>query len=218
MESVVDFKKRTDMHILRKIWHMSAVSLMILIYHLAPAAWSGLLLVGLWLVFVSLDFMRLRIPPLNDFVVQLFRPIIRQNEVKDLAGTTYLLSGVLLVYLFFPRTIVFLTLLYLAFADPIASYIGIKYGRDKLFAHKSLQGSMAAFFACMISTYFVLNYKGIMMDRILLISVLGGLIGAMAEALPLGKVDDNFSIPVVSAIFLWILFFIFDGLTGVPSI
>jgi diacylglycerol kinase (CTP) len=51
-----------------------------------------------------------------------------------------------------------------------------------------------------------------------LISVLGGLIGAAAEALPFGKVDDNFSIPVISAIGLWILFFIFDGLAGFPSI
>src|SRR5690606_38510278 len=98
-----------------------------------------------WLLFVPLDFLRQSSPVLNDWLIHAFKPIMRQSEVNKLAGTTYLLTGVLFVVVFFPRPVVSLTLLYLAFADPIASLVGIRYGRDKLFGHKSLQGFIAAY-------------------------------------------------------------------------
>lgn len=209
----MEFKKRSDLHLARKFWHVITVFMMFLVYHYLPTFWSGVVLILACLIFVPFDFIRKKIPALNQMAMQVFGPIVRQNEVNGIAGTTYLLIGVLVVYLFFPRTIVLMTLLYLAFADPIASYVGIKYGKDKLFRNKSLQGSAAAFFVCAGLTYFVLHYKGIMLDRIFLISILGGVIGSAAEAIPVGKLDDNFSIPVFSAIGLWLLFFIFGGLS-----
>lgn len=185
---------------------------MFLVYHFVPPVWSKLILILACLIFVPFDFIRRKVPALNQLTMQIFGPIVRENEVNGLAGTTYLLIGVLIVDLIFPRTIVLLTLLYLAFADPIASYVGIKYGKDKLFRNKSLQGTAAAFFVCAGLTYFVLHYKGLLLDRIFLMSIFGGVIGSAAEAVPLGKMDDNFTIPVMSAIGLWILFFIFGGL------
>jgi len=209
----MEYKKRSDLHVARKFWHMTTVFLMALCYYYVPPFWAGVVLISACLIFIPMDFIRKKIPTLNEIILQIFGPIVRENEVRGIAGTTYLLAGVLIVYLFFPRTIVLLTLLYLAFADPIASYVGIKYGRDKLFQNKSLQGSFAAFLVCAGLTYFVLHHKGLMLDRALLVSILGGFIGAAAEAIPIGKLDDNFSIPVVSAFGLWILFFIFGGLT-----
>jgi dolichol kinase len=207
----MDFKKRSEMHWARKLWHMGGVMAIAFGYYYMPTFWARALLFVLWLCFVPFDFLRLRSPVLNDVATHLFRPIMRESEAKDLAGTTYLLSGVLLVALFFPREIVLITLLYLAFADPMASVIGIKYGKDKIFGHKSLQGSVAAFTICTVITLAVLFYKGIMLDRIVIVSLLGGLIGATAEAVPMGKMDDNFSIPVLSAIGLWLLFSAFGG-------
>lgn len=206
------FKKRSDLHIARKIWHVVTVFSMALCYYYLPSFWSASLLLAAWLIFVPLDFIRKKLPQLNELSLQIFGPIVRENEVKGVAGTTYLLTGVLIVYFIFPRDIVLLTLLYLAFADPIASYVGIKYGKDKLFKNKSLQGSAAAFFVCIILTYLFLQSKAIAMDRLIVMSILGGLIGSAAEAIPIGNLDDNFSIPVFSAIGLWILFYVFGGI------
>jgi len=103
--------------------------------------------------------------------------------------------------------------LYLAFADPIASIVGIRYGKDKIFGHKSLQGSFAAFTVCAFLTFFFLNYNGMMLDRAVIVSLLGGLIGCLAEAVPIGQLDDNFTIPVLSAAGLWTVFSIFGALT-----
>jgi diacylglycerol kinase (CTP) len=214
----MEFKKRTEMHWARKLWHMSGVTAIAIGYYYMPIFWARVTLLLLWLLFVPFDFWRLRSPFLNDIATHLFRPIMRESEAKDLAGTTYLLSGVLLVSLIFPREIVLITLLYLAFADPMASVIGIKYGKDKIFGHKSLQGSVAAFVICTVVTLAVLFYKGLMLDRIVIVSLLGGLIGALAEAVPVGRLDDNFSIPVISALGLWLLFMAFGGFASGLSI
>jgi dolichol kinase len=211
-------KKRTEMHWARKLWHMIGVCLIAAGYQFLPPFWAKIGILVLWLGAVPADVLRLKVPAFNEIMTHLFGAIMRDSEAKSLAGTTYLISGVLLISLIFPKDIVILTLMYLAFADPLASVIGIKYGKDKIFGHKSLQGSMAAFTVCALATFAVLSYKGIMLNRILVVSILGGLIGAIAEAVPLGKMDDNFSIPVVSAIGLWILFTIFGGFAPILSL
>lgn len=207
--NLVDLKKRSDIHYARKIWHMSAVFAMFLAYVFLPKEVSFSLLVIAWVLFVPFDFLRHRYAVLNDFAVHAFKPIMRQSEVKKLAGTTFLLTGVLIVYVIFPRPIVALTLLFLAFADPIASYFGILYGKDKIFGHKSIQGFMAAFFVCTSLTLAFLLYHNYLTDRVIVVSLLAGLVGAFAELIPIGKLDDNLTLPLMSAVGLSILFYFF---------
>jgi dolichol kinase len=141
----------------------------------------------------------------------MFRWIIRENEVHRLAGTTYLLAGTALIVLFFPKPVVVLTLLFLALADPLASYVGIKYGTDKVFGSKSLQGSMAAFFVCSVTTALFLTSKEILLPDMVVVSLICGLIGAIAELVPVFKLDDNFTLPVISASGIWIVFYLFGA-------
>ncbi len=143
------------------------------------------------------------------------KPIMRQSEVKKLAGTTFLLTGVLIVDLLFPRSVVALTLLFLAFADPIASYFGILYGKDKIFGHKSIQVLWLLFFVCTFLTYFYLVHHNYLMDRLIVVSLFAGLVGAFAELVPIGKLDDNFTLPLMSAIGLTILFYFFGFFANV---
>lgn len=211
----VDLKKRSDIHYARKIWHVSAVFVMFLAYVFLPPAVSLTILATAWSLFVPFDFLRHKYPALNEWAVHAFRPIMRQSEVKKLAGTTYLLTGVLLVDLLFPRPIVALTLLFLAFADPIASYFGILYGKDKIFGHKSIQGFMAAFFVCTGLTFLFLLYNNYLLDRLVIVSLFAGLVGAFAELVPVAKLDDNLTLPVISAMGLLILFYFFGFFTVV---
>jgi dolichol kinase len=211
----VDLKKRSDVHYARKIWHMSTVFMMFLAYVYLPPAVSMTILVVAGLTFIPFDFLRHRFPALNDWAVHAFKPIMRQSEVKKLAGTTFLVTGVLIVDVLFPRPIVSLTLLFLAFADPIASYFGILYGKDKIFGHKSIQGFIAAFCVCALVTFCFLIYHGLMLEHLLVVSLLSGLVGAFAELVPIGKLDDNLTLPVMSAIGLSILFYFFGFFANV---
>jgi dolichol kinase len=48
-----------------------------------------------------------------------------------------------------------------------------------------------------------------MLDRVIVVSLLAGLIGALAELVPIAKLDDNFTLPVMSSLGLYILFYLF---------
>lgn len=204
-------KKRNDLHLSRKLWHVLTVGMMASTYAFLPLRYSMACLAFACLLFIPMDFLRLKNPNLNQFVLKWFGPLMRQNEFNKLAGTTYLLIGVGLIALIFPRDIVLLTLLFLAFADPTASYFGIRYGKDKILGEKSLQGSLAAFFVCSMLTCGYLVYHNLMLEKLLLISLLGGVTGALSELVPVGKMDDNFSLPIISATSLWFLFYLFGA-------
>ncbi len=205
----VHLKKRSDLHFARKLWHMSGVFIMFLIFSYTSPVVSRTLLALAWVAFVPVDVLRQKYSILNDWILTIFKPIMRQTEVRRLAGTTFLLTGVLLVDLFFPREIVALTLLFLAFADPIASYFGILYGKDKIFGHKSIQGFVAAFFVCTILTFAYLNFHSFLVERLFLVSLFAGLVGAISEIVPIGKLDDNLTLPLISAVGLTVLFYLF---------
>ncbi|MGZ3691247.1 MAG: diacylglycerol/polyprenol kinase family protein [Pseudobdellovibrio sp.] len=203
------FKNRSDLHIARKIWHVSGVFTMFTAWLFLPHWLSMTMLIVGWLMFVPMDIIRQKNPEFNRTLSNIFRPIMRSSELNRLAGTTYLLTGTLVITLLFNTGVVSLSLLFLAFADPIASYVGIKYGKDKIFGHKSVQGFIAAFAVCSVLCFIFLYYNQVQ-EHLLVVSLFAGLIGALAELIPLGKLDDNFSMPVLSSLGLSLLFYFFN--------
>jgi diacylglycerol kinase (CTP) len=203
------YKKRSDVHWERKIWHISTVFFMAVAWMVLPFWVSMTLLILGWIAFVPVDFVRLNNPELNAHVSRWLRLIMRQSELDKLAGTTYLLTGIIVVASIFPKSIVSLSLLYLAFADPIASYVGIRWGRDKIFGHKSVQGFVAAFVVCFLITWSFLYFNNVV-DYLLVIALLGGLVGALAELIPIAQIDDNFTMPLLSSGGLYFIFQLFN--------
>jgi diacylglycerol kinase (CTP) len=149
---------------------------------------------------------------LNRFFTWLFGLVLREHERNRPAGSTLMMAGVALIILVYPRLVVILTLMLFAVADPLASYIGIRFGRDKLIGNKSLQGSLAALVACFVVALLFYISQGLMQDRLFIACLLTGLIGAGSELIPVGKLDDNFVFPVATATLLTGLFYVFEGL------
>ncbi|MEY4616547.1 MAG: hypothetical protein RJB66_1507 [Pseudomonadota bacterium] len=205
------FKRRSDLHLARKTWHMLGVLLMVLVHQRVSRENAIILLLGAMMIFVVPDLIRQYSSRLNEIFVNLFQLVIRENEVNRLSGNSYLLSGVLLIVLVFSPKIVGLSLLFLAFADPIASCVGILYGKDKILGQKSLQGFLAAFVVCTLATMGYLYVNGILLDKLLIVGVLAGFIGALSELLPIGKLDDNLTLPLMSATGLTLLFRLFGA-------
>ncbi len=208
----IKLKKRSDIHILRKLWHSLGVLFLLFLLQSFPQSMSLLLLFILWAVFVSLDLLRMKSRRLNQQIVRVMGLFMRENEFSKLAGTTYLLTGVLIVFLVVPHHIFVLTLLFLAFADPLASYFGLVYGRKKIYGEKTLQGSLGAFFVCFVlSTGYFASQK-IMIEHFWIASVSSALIGALAELIPVGKLDDNLTLPLLSSCGLYLIFYLLGGL------
>ena len=161
---------------------------------------------------IGFDVIRLKVPAMNRLFTWIFRPVMRETELQRVSGATSMLAGVTLIILIYPKVSVLLALLFLATADPLASYFGIRYGRDKLIGEKSVQGSFAAFTACFVLAIAYFWAGDLMMERLFIVSLLAGLIGAVSELTPIGRLDDNFVFPVLSATLLTGLLYVFGGL------
>ena len=170
-----DFKKRSDLHVARKIWHITGVLALFLGYYVLPLWLSKVLILVLFLLFAGTDILRLRNKNFNLLVTHYLRPIMRQSEIGNLAGTTYLAAGVTILIFLFDPIIVQLSLIFLAFADPIASYFGIRFGREKIWGEKTLQGFLAAFVVCSICSFLFLYLHEYNLWRAVVVSFIGGL-------------------------------------------
>jgi diacylglycerol kinase (CTP) len=204
-------REKSDLHLARKLWHCVTIGGVAAFYNVfgAKAAWIGSLAFGA--VFITIDILRQSQPRLNRFTVRVMGPVMRQHEIKSLSGATYFLLACYVLLLFNERHVVTLTLLFLAFGDPVASYFGIRFGKDKILGNKTLQGTLAAFAVCTFISLIYYYFNNLMTERLLIVAPLSGLIGAAAELVPIGKLDDNFTFPVVGAALLWMLFKVYGG-------
>jgi dolichol kinase len=203
---------RDDIHLARRLWHFLGVMGILYLYWKIPPEKARAAVLVFCLPLVAIDIARLYSPAMNKAMLILFKPFMRESERHRLAGITFMLIGVIINVLFLPRAVVPLTLLFLGVADPVASFVGIRYGKDKLVGNKSLQGSFAAFVACFVLACGYLSYLGLMHERLFIVCLLAGLIGALSELMPVGKLDDNLVFPVMSGVLLTGLFSIFGGL------
>lgn len=206
-------KSKKDLHVVRKVWHLAGVAIILLIFQSVPLLISQILAFILCCVFIPLDFRRLSHPDLNRLTQKIFGPVMRTRELDALSGMSYLFAGVLVLVLIFPADVVRLSLMFLGVADPLAAFVGQKWGREQLCAGKSLQGFLAAFVACTLITGFYLYYNNLVVERLLILAPLAGVSGAIAETLPIKRMDDNFTLPVLSAVALYILFYLFGVLS-----
>lgn len=199
-------KVRSDLHLARRLYHMLGVSIIAGLYYFIPRKEMLILFVGFTLLCVTVDLFRLQSKKLNDRLLAAFGSFIRKSEVNNLTGMTYLTIGVTTIAVIFPKEIVTLALLMLAVGDPVSSIFGIMYGKDVLVGKKTLQGALAGFIACTIVGLLYFSMSGIMTERLILASLIAGLIGAISELTPVLGLDDNFTFPIISSCLLWAQF------------
>ncbi|MCB0412149.1 MAG: hypothetical protein KDD22_06455, partial [Bdellovibrionales bacterium] len=152
-------RRRNDAHMARRLWHSLGVTSILILYLNLTQAQALKFAAVITFLFVALDLLRQHIPTLNRILIGVFRPFMRESERYGIAGTSALLLAVFLLIFFYPHDVVVLSLLFLAFADPLASYVGVRYGKDKILKEKSLQGTLAAFAICALTAgvYFFFN-------------------------------------------------------------
>ena len=206
-----ELKKKSDLHLSRKLWHACGIGLMVVIYSTAGHRVASLILFAAAAVVIPIDQLRRTKPALNRLAINLLGPVMRNHEMKQLSGMTYLIMGTAYLLLFFGQHLVMLTLLFLAIGDPVASFFGIRYGKDKIIGNKTLQGTMASFVICTVVAALYYYYQNVMTERLLIVAPLSGLIGAAAEVIPVGKLDDNLTFPIICSTLLWGLFHLFGG-------
>ncbi|CAB4252942.1 similar to Saccharomyces cerevisiae YOR311C DGK1 Diacylglycerol kinase, localized to the endoplasmic reticulum (ER) [Maudiozyma barnettii] len=175
-----------------------------------------------------LDLIRLRWSFFNKLYCRCVGALMRKKEIHTYNGVLWYLLGLIFSFSFFSKDVCLISLFLLSWSDTAASTFGRKYGHltPKIARNKSLAGSLAAFtvglLTCLVFYgYFVphynyLNKEGEIMwspesSRLGLMNLswLGGLVAALSEGIDIFNWDDNFTIPVLSSIFLHSVIYLF---------
>jgi dolichol kinase len=184
----------------RNVFHVSCgVSVVALVELLPSRAWLiGLpLAVGLWAW--SAEVSRRVWPSVNERLMKLFGNVAHAHERHRINSSTWFVTALFLLGLAFPRYATAVGVAVLGLADPAAALVGRRFGRTKLRAGRSLQGSLAFVAVGAVASLAVLALRHHGSPGAFALTALAAAVtGALAE-LYTERLDDNFTIPLASA-------------------
>ena len=199
--------KRSDLHILRKLWHISTGSLGLFLFlrsNEETNLWASIIM-AIAIAGFAIDMLRSKVKALNNFVLLVMGPLMRRSEREGVSGLPFYALGSSLSLFFYHKDIAVLSIMFLVFSDPLSSFFGVLYGKDKILPNKSLQGAVAGFFTCyLITLFYSINITTLSTD-ILVFSIVAGVIGSASELISAFNIDDNLTIPVVSGLGMTLL-------------
>lgn len=140
----------------------------------------------------------------NDVLMKVLGPIAHPAERYRInSASNYILALFVLAWLGYPA-IGALAVVVLGFADPVASFVGRRWGRTPLMNGRTLQGSLAfAVTGFGVGALTLLSlHPEIPEASALVMAAVGAVAGALAE-LASGRIDDNLTIPVITAGAAW---------------
>jgi dolichol kinase len=180
-------------------------------YFFLPKLPSLLILTPFALGAIAIDVIRLKRLPLHGFLNRLLGPVLREHESADFAGASYILSASVFTILFFDKSAAVAAISFIILGDIAAALVGRRFGKTKIRwgvgdSHvnwnnrKSLEGSLACLFICILVALVIPHLP-------LWVGIIGALVATVVEALPL-PINDNFSVPLLSGLFMHLLLII----------
>jgi dolichol kinase len=201
---------RSSSHVRRKLYHMAMGLFCFALYAFVLSRGQALAVLGVvGGILVGVDIFRFRYPALNVATLRVFGSVMRREELKSITANSFFILGLFIIVLFFSKPIVLLSAIYLAIGDPLAALVGTRYGRHyfpiKSLAKKSFEGSGANFAACSLATWCVATFIfNVPPAAAIPFALIGGAVSAVSELIPF-PINDNFTIPVLSAALLSLL-------------
>lgn len=201
---------RKDIHLSRRLFHFLSGSLIATMYNLFLTHKQIVYILGTCAsVLYLFEQVRISYPEIGRKLLILNRFLLRAEErLQESASVPYAM-GLLLTILTFPKVPAVIGIYTLAIADPLAAICGIQYGRRVVAGHKTLEGSFAFFastFAC--SLYVLVDAGDVGFGFALVASALIGGVVSLLELIPL-KLDDNLTIPLSTAVIVWLVCMLF---------
>ncbi len=199
----MELKKRSDLHLSRKIWHvMTGVSALSATYLLKFNSKQAAIVSGsIAIIGLIVEMLRLNNQKINNIFLKYMGSLLRDTEKNKMSGLVYYALGVSITFSIFPWHLAIMGILILIFADPLASLIGTKFGKRKIINGKSVEGFLGCWIVCCLTIY---GYSYFTQLNISLVFILlGGFLGALSELFVI--LDDNLSIPILSGLFFYLI-------------
>jgi dolichol kinase len=199
-------KTRADLHLPRRFFHLSMGMTCGLIYKHYLTHQQAIHILGIaTCIFYIYEQIRIKYPEFRSIFSEVSKYLLRAEEQLKESASIPFLMGILLTILTFPKYMALVAIFTLAISDPFSAVFGILFGKTKIKENRSLEGCIAFFATTFLVHLFVLSslYPDAHLKRFL-ISLFSSLIVTGFDFLEL-KIDDNLTIPIVTASSLWII-------------
>ncbi len=144
----------------------------------------------------SMEFGRRRSPVLNAKLMRFFGPVAHLHERHQTNSSTWYVTALALLAALAPLRAAELGVLVLGIADPAAGAVGRRFGRVRIGAERTLEGSLAFFVVGGLGAFAWLVATGAAPASAVWLAVIAATSGAIAEVVSSRRFDDNFAIPV----------------------
>lgn len=147
----------------------------------------------------TMEAARRRSPAVNERLMRFFGPVAHPHERHRVNSSTWYVTALLLLSLVAPLHAAEIGIVVLAVADPAAGLIGRRFGRTRLRAGRSLEGTLGFVAVGALAGLALLAvFHGIPWPSRIVLALAGAVAGALAE-LSSTRLDDNFTIPLAAA-------------------
>lgn len=185
----------------RLVFHLvCSVLTLVLLQLVSPRVFAGVALAVALSCWV-LEGLRRLVPAANVLLLRAFDRIVHASESDRINSATWYATSIALVAATGQPTLVAVAVAVAGFGDPAASFAGRRWGGRSLRDDRTLEGTVAFFVAGAFAGCVALQLT---LDAAPLVWTWGiasaaAIAGAVAE-LTSRDVDDNFSVPVISAV------------------
>ncbi|MBL8744676.1 MAG: hypothetical protein JNK04_26385 [Myxococcales bacterium] len=184
----------------RSAFHVSAAIVSLVLLRVVPSRTWLVAIAGSFALWAwSMEIGRRFSPALNAKLVRFFSPIAHAHERHQTNSSTWYMTALTLLAAFAPQAAAELGVLVLGFGDPAAGAIGRRWGRTRIRAGRTVEGTLGFVLVGALASFTWLSVTGFDAQRALVLSAVAGVSGALAELTSTRRFDDNFAIPLVTA-------------------
>lgn len=192
-----EINKTLRRELLRKFIHLLALP--ILGIYTFVAGFYGtkvgiLILTTILLILLEIEYIRLEYKLKLPVVID----ILRRHEKDHIASSIFFVASTIICFAAFDYPIALLAMLYTVFGDLMAALVGIRFGRNRIYKKKTLEGFLAGLVTNLLVGVLVLPGAWT-------IYIPMALTASVVE-LWTGKLDDNLTVPVAAGFVGQILF------------
>ncbi len=169
-----------------------------------------LVLIPLLVLMLIVEVLKYKSDFIYSLYVKLFRYMLREHEYDTrrirINGASWVLIADIICIIAFPKLIAITGMLLLSLADSTSAIFGRVFARKHYAPNRSLPGSLSFLIVGILVV--VISPKYFYVPKEYLIGSLAVVGTTIADALNL-PADDNFTIPIVSSVLLYVLYIIF---------
>lgn len=186
-------------NIARTVFHVGSGALALTMLRVVPSrAW----LIGAAVLFATFcwtcEIVRRRSAEANERLMRFFKPVAHANEWHEVNSATWYSTALLLMAFVMPFHAAEIGVVVLAIADPMAGFVGRRFGRRRLASGRSFEGTAAFAVTAVVASLAWMTAAGTFGGSRLPIAIVAAVVGAAVE-LFVSRVDDNLAIPLATS-------------------